>query len=89
MWSALMENTVQITWGTSLTPTPLGNMEPWNTVNPNTGELLSGGESFSGVAFGTLNDSSSFDGMLCWQIDRPYPCTIAVANSFMQTIERK
>ena len=88
MLSALLENTVQISFGTSLTPSPTGNMDEAVLLVDGV-TALAGGEAFSGVYQGTLEDSYSFDSMLCWQINRPYPCTIMAVNSFMQTIERK
>ncbi len=88
MYSALVQNVVQVTFGTSLTPSPLGNMKAWNTVDPKTGVALAGGVAFSGVIWGTIGDGYTFDSMLCWQINRPYPATIVAASSFMQTNER-
>lgn len=43
---------------------------------------------FSGVYQGTLNDDSSMDGMMCWQISRPYPACLPSLTGYMQTQER-
>ncbi len=89
MFAALVQNVVQITFGTSLTPTPLGNMHAWDTKDPKTEVALGGGQAYSGVIFGTIGDGYTFDSELCWQINRPYPATIVAATSFMQVNERK
>ncbi len=88
MWSALLQNTVQISFGTSLTPAPTGNMNEWDQLNPDTGVALAAGEQFSGVAWGTLDDGYSFDSELCWQVLRPYPATVCSVNQFVQVQER-
>jgi hypothetical protein len=88
MWSALVQNAVEFRIGTSLTPSPLGNMHAWDTVNPDTGAALAAGQSFSGVVFGVLDDGYTFNGQLCWQTDRPYPMTVCAVSSFVQTQER-
>ena len=88
-FSALLQNVVQIQFGTSLTPSPLGNMDQWDTTDPVTGALLAGGVAYSGViSLPCPGDGYSFDSMLCWQIDRPYPATVVSAISFLQTQER-
>ncbi len=89
MYSALVQNVVQITFGTSLTPTPLGNMSAWDTKDPKTEVALAGGTAYSGVIFGTIGDGYTFDSELCWQITRPYPATICAVTSFLQVNERK
>lgn len=43
---------------------------------------------FSGVVTGTLDDDYSFEGQLCWQVDRPYACTIMAASVFLDVSER-
>ncbi len=88
MWSALLQNTALISFGTSLTPSPLGNMYQWDTINPDTGVALGGGQAYSGVAFGVLEDGYSFDSQFCWQVNRPYPATVCAISSFVQTHER-
>lgn len=42
---------------------------------------------FQGVAFGALPDSDSYDGQICWQMLRPYPCIIDSLNGFIETSE--
>ncbi len=43
---------------------------------------------FNGVYWNTLNCNSDFEGMLAWEISRPFPCTIASVNSFMNMEDR-
>ncbi len=40
---------------------------------------------FSGIYWDTLGDTSSFDGMLCWQSTKPYPLTLANVAMFLKT----
>lgn len=40
------------------------------------------GTTFQGVHWDTLDDTSSFDGMLCWSISRPWPALIAAIEPF-------
>jgi hypothetical protein len=41
---------------------------------------------YSGVYWNTLNDTNSRDGrMLCWQITRPYPATVAAISGVVKT----
>lgn len=89
MYAALVQDVVQITFGTSLAPSPLGNMTAWDTKDPKTEVALAGGVAYSGVIFGTIKDGYTFDSQLCWQVNRPYPATVSAISSFMQTNERK
>lgn len=43
---------------------------------------------FTGVYWGTLKDNYSFDGMLAWQVNRPYPCTVCSVSIFLDFEER-
>lgn len=43
---------------------------------------------FNGVYWNTLNDDYGFDSMLCWQIDRPYPCALVSLAGFLNTQDR-
>ena len=43
---------------------------------------------YTGDYFGALDDSSSFDGFLSWQIIRPYPCTITSLTAFIEVPDR-
>lgn len=43
---------------------------------------------FSGVFSDTVEDDYSYDGMLCWQITRPYPANVLAAEPMLQTQDR-
>lgn len=45
-------------------------------------------ELFSGIYWDTVEDTWSFDGMLCWQITRPYPCAVVALTGFLNTTDR-
>ena len=42
----------------------------------------------TGVHTQTLTDRHSYDGMLCWQVSRPYPATVASAENFLAAQDR-
>ena len=43
---------------------------------------------FSGIYWDTIDDTYSFNGMVCWQISRPYPASILSVNQFLHTQDR-
>jgi len=45
-------------------------------------------EFFSGVQWGSLGDTYSFDSMLLWQVPRPYPLTVVSLGAFINTQDR-
>lgn len=42
-------------------------------------------ELFTGVVRQEVDDDNSFDGMLAWQITRPYPCIVTAIGGFLHT----
>jgi len=44
-------------------------------------------QQFTGVYKDTLTDTYSFDGMICWQVTRPYPLNIANIGGFIETVD--
>lgn len=40
---------------------------------------------FSGVYKATIKDAHTFDSMPCWQISRPFPCTVVALQAFLDT----
>ncbi len=86
-FAVLLQNTVLVRFGTALTPAPLGNMQQAVFLDSD-GVPLADGVAFSGVYEDTLTDDSGYDSMFCWQVERPYPCTIVAATSFIETAER-
>lgn len=87
MFSALLQNTVEVRFGTILTPSPYGSMLAAKFTD-DAGTAIADGTAFSGVYWDTLTDDYSFDSMFCWQTDRPYPCTIVSTSSFIEVEER-
>lgn len=49
-------------------------------VNINAANVL-----FSGVARQEVDDDYTYDGMLAWQITRPYPCIVTAVGGFLHT----
>lgn len=43
---------------------------------------------FSDIHWDTLDDTYSYDSMLCWEIDRPYPATLCTIGAFLHTQDR-
>ena len=82
MFAALLANTLGVSFGASFTnlfPAKLAN--PDGSVNPPT-------VMYNGVWWDTLAADYNFDDMLCWQINRPYPATVASVSTFRHTQDR-
>ncbi len=86
-FAVLLQNAVQVRFGTKLTPSPLGDMKAAVFTDAG-GTPIADATTFSGVYWDTLNDDYSFDSMFCWQVERPYPCTVCAATVFLETEER-
>lgn len=43
---------------------------------------------FNGIYWDTIDDNYSFDGMIAWQISRPYPAALVWITGFMNTQDR-
>jgi hypothetical protein len=82
MYSALLQRTQGIKFGTDF-----GSMRPaqfrsaGNIPYPLT-------SLFSAVHQDSLQDDYSFDSMLCWEIDRPYPATVCTLGANLHTQDR-
>lgn len=44
---------------------------------------------YTGVYWDLLNDGYGFDGMLSWQVNRPYPCTIVSVSTFLGEVAER
>ncbi len=44
-------------------------------------------QTFSGVYKGQVDAQSNFDNMWCWQVTRPYPCTVVAVECQLQANE--
>ncbi len=42
---------------------------------------------FTGVARINLTDDYTYDSMFCWEVSRPWPCTVCATSSFTHTSE--
>jgi hypothetical protein len=79
---ALLNGTIGIYFGTDF-----NHMERADLRNPTTDAVLNSATMFSGVHWGLVEDSSSFDGMVCWEITRPFPATVVALTSYLDTSE--
>ncbi len=52
------------------------------------GTALLSSQLFTGVFWDTIDDTSSFDGQICWQITRPTQATVVSLSGFIKTAER-
>ena len=52
------------------------------------GTAVSKAELFSGIFQGVTDDGYSLDGMLAWEIRRPYPATMVALGGFIQTMDK-
>lgn len=82
MFAALMVNAVGVSWGTN-----------FNTLSPAifrdaAGNAFPHNRMFSAVYQDTITEADSLDGMIAWQVSRPYPCTISAISGFVETSER-
>lgn len=80
-YAMLLNNAVGVQVGTTFKNTQPAQLALLNDTP------LTHDQMFSGVWYSGLNDSHSFDGQLCWQVTRPYPCTVLSVNSFMDVEE--
>ena len=79
----LLNNTQGISVGTTFSALHKAILtSPGGTVNLTPLQL------FSGIYWNPVDDNSSFDGMLAWQISRPYPAAVVSINSFVQHSDR-
>ncbi len=67
-----------------------GDFNHLRTVYPKTvgGKPLPVTQLLQGIDTVPLDDTYSFDGMVCWQITRPIPCTIAAIGEFLHTQDK-
>jgi len=87
-FAVLVQDGVIVKFGTSLTPTPNGNMDQATFKQADQTTDIAAGAMFSGVYWSPAEDSYSYESALCWQIDRPWPCTIVATSQFLHGMER-
>jgi hypothetical protein len=87
-FAMLVKNGVNVNVGTSLTPSPAGDMILCQFADPGTRLPVQTG--FDGVWRETFDDpgAENYDSMLCWQADRPYPFTLMSVSQFTAASEQ-
>lgn len=79
---ALLHNTQGISFGTRFERLTSANFETEGGTRLNPWNL------FCGVYSDTVEDDYSYNGMLCWEVSRPYPATVAQVGGFLATQDR-
>ncbi len=79
---ALVHNAAGVSFGTRFT-----NTQPANFKSPS-GVPYTNLQLVSGVFWTSVDDVYSYEGQPCWQITRPYPCTINSIEGFLETADR-
>lgn len=81
-FAALMQATQAISFGTSF-----DKLRPaiFKTAG---GALIAATELFSGTFNGMVDDNSTTDGMLCWEISRPYPAALLALGGYLMTQDK-
>lgn len=82
MYAALLQQAQGIKFGTDFTSMRVGQLRSKG------GTTLPLTTLYSAVHQDTLQDDYSFDSMLCWEIDRPYPATVCTLGAFLHTQDR-
>lgn len=67
--------------------TSFSDMRPVSFAGAN-GVALDHKTAFNGVYWSLIDDSFSFDGMLCWQTSAPQPLILSAVTTFLETEER-
>jgi hypothetical protein len=83
MFSTMLFNTQGISFGTDF-----DHLYPAQLSAYESGPIYPVTQLFTGIHWDTVADSPSFDGMLCWQVSRPYPATVVNIGGWVRTAER-
>jgi hypothetical protein len=75
---------VGVSFGTLFAPA--SRLNPAKFRQPNDVAFLVN-QQFTGVYKDTLTDDYSYDGMICWQVARPYPLNIANIGGFIEATD--
>jgi hypothetical protein len=78
-------NSQGISVGTSFTAA--GQMFP-ATFKDATETALPPNVLFTGIHWDVCGDDESFDGMLAWEVTRPYPATVSIVGGFIHTEDK-
>jgi hypothetical protein len=79
----LLHNTFGLSIGTDFS-----RMHKADLRSPGWKESLSPTELFSGMFEGPIEDTSSFEGTLAWEITGPYPAHILATGGFLETEDK-
>ncbi len=88
MYGVLVKDAVVASFGTSLTPTPTGDMISEVFSGLDGYAALPRATGFDGVWWQTWDTNYDFDNMFCWQVDRPWPFVLCATTAFIRTEER-
>lgn len=80
--TVLLSNTVGISVGTSFSA-----LEAMVLPGADGETALAATSMFTGVAKINLTDDHTYDSMFCWQVTRPWPCTVCATSSFLHAEE--
>lgn len=83
MFGALLFKTQGISFGTDF-----NFLRPGNLHDTNDETLLPMTTLYSDVLWDTLDDTYSFNSMLCWEVTRPYPANVCSLGAFLHTQDR-
>jgi hypothetical protein len=83
MFGALLFKTQGISFGTDF-----NFLRPGNLHGADDETTLPLTTLYSDVLWDTLDDTYSFNSMLCWEIDRPYPANVSTMGAFLHTQDR-
>lgn len=83
MFAVLLQDCVQLKVGSDFT-----NTLDTQSFTSDTQDTYAEDEPFSGVHVGTIDCVYDFNGQLCWQVDRPYPCTVCSISVWLDYAER-
>lgn len=81
--ATLVHNTQGISFGTDFASLRASQLMSVGGTVPLTALQLK-----DGIIWTTVDDPYSFDGMLCWQVSRPYPAAVLASESFLHTQDR-
>jgi hypothetical protein len=79
-YSMLLNNTRGISVGTSFASMLPAQLKQADGITP-----IDTLEMFSGIHQDSIEDSDSYDGMICWEISEPFPATVCAVGGNLET----
>jgi hypothetical protein len=77
---AQLEGTNGVSFGTLF-----NKLTPADYTQSNDGQPVASDEQFSGIFRDQIADEDDFEGMICWEVTRPYICNIAAIGAAIET----